>query len=278
MKVKQMRRLEQIPFEDRLELIQEGLVLIAKNVDTLLSESEKVWQSAPRAFLLLRSLAEEESGKAFILVDYVRPPRGVTRVQLSAHLSQVYSHLARGIYAEYYETHPATFGEVVEFVERQRVSYYLDGMEGFEWIFRNRIMQRREEAMYVDLVDVERELRWEAPDFTVKQFMTPTPRITGLLISMVCSGLLSARGLSVLRDIWASEELTTETSWQRCVAANRRFLDQMCEAGVDVPKNLANHVKNHFSFPLSQVDLSEKKIDYKELENHRDEAICMWEP
>lgn len=281
MKVRQLKQLEQIATSERLTWLAEGIALIAGSVSTMLREYDAVWKHAPRASMLLKSLAEEEAGKAFLLIDYARPPKGVSQKHLTQHLGRAYDHLARGIYAEYYNTRPASFGEVKDFVDRERVSFYLDGPEGFEWIFRNAILQRREEALYVDLVKGENELRWQTPDDwfeAIRPVYADHPAICKLLMVMVNTGLLTARALKVLQQVWSDISLTPETKWQECYQANIKFIQQIKEVGVQIPDRVAKKVQLELLFPLTELDLSVKPIDIKILEEQRDEAIRSWHP
>lgn len=281
MKVRQLKQLAQLSLGDRLEAVSEGLQILADNVEAHLEEREAVWDVAPRASVLLKTLAEEEAGKALLLVDYLRPPEGTPGDQVAAHLARAYSHLARGLYAEYYHTRPATFGEVARFVERERESLYLDGPEGFEWIFRNSIMQRREEAMYVDWVEVEGERSWQSPDAIIeltRPFRPLQPPSCQVLLGMRDGGLLRSTALRRLRDVWAELLLDQDTHWTDCLDANVRFLDRVEGDGVNVPEGVRALVVRNLLFPLTSLDTSKKKVDRRDLEEQRDEAIRNWKP
>ena len=224
MKERQLKRLAELALPDRLTAVAEGLKAIARSVEAQSEELERIHATAPRASLLLKTLAEEEAAKAFILIDYLRPPRGTPAAAVATHLGRAYDHVARGVYAFYYETSPASFAEVMEIVDRERVSLYLDGPEGFEWIFRNAILQRREEAMYVDWVDVEGEMRWQSPDLRARleeDMPFTRPPIVELLLHMEHGGLLTADSLDALRGVWSTTQLSAETHWMECFQANR---------------------------------------------------------
>lgn len=280
-KAKQLSRIAQLPGPERLEVMAEGIGLISESVRAMLQERDTVWETAPRGSLLLGTLAEEEAAKALILIDYVRPPQGTSPRELAAHIKRAYDHMARGVYVEYYHTRPASFGEVMEIVDRERVSLYLDGPEGFEWIFRNAIMQRREEAMYVDFVEVEGDLQWQSPDFRVRleEGMRPVPsRIGTLLLAMVDGGLLDAEGLRCLQDVWSSLDLRAETPWTECLRANRDFINSAGRVGKEVPESLQAHVERGLLFPLTRLDTSERAVDRQTLVDARDEAVRNWNP
>jgi len=100
---------------------------------------------------VLGNLAEEEATKVPILVDAVRCPR-TAQSERARMLGYFYDHLAKGIYAEVSKWSPMDFAEVMRGVEHQRVEHYLDGPNDVDWIFPNRITQRREDDLYVGYV------------------------------------------------------------------------------------------------------------------------------
>ena len=281
MKERQLRRLAELSLADRITAVSEGLELIARNVRAQSGEIENIHEIAPRASLLLKTLAEEEAAKAFLLVDYLRPPLGTSAEAVAAHLGRVYDHMTRGVYAFYYSTRPASFGEVKEIVEGERVSLYLDGPEGFEWIFRNQIMQRREELMYVDWIEVEGEMRWQSPDYRVRlEEGMPAPRsmIIRMLLAMEGNGLLKAGPLSRLRDVWSTKELSSDTHWVECSQANREFLNAVAAEGLEISEQHRAMVESSLLFPLTGLDTSTLRIDRRTLEEERDEAVRNWHP
>jgi len=173
-----------------------------------------------------------------------------------------------------------SIGEVKDIVDRERVNYYLDGPEGFEWIYRNAILQRREEIMYVDLVEEDSKLRWQTPDFWIEEaklIKECRPAICNLLIKTTESGLLTAHALKVLRQVWSKISLTPVTPWNECYQANIRFMQQVIKNDdIDIPEHVAAMVLNEFLFPLTGLNLSEEKIEHKSLEEKRNEAIRSW--
>ena len=105
----------------------------------------------PRGSWILNQAATEEASKFLMLVDAARCPRNL----LSNHLCnrKFYDHLARGIYAKACGWRPGSFGELRTYVERERQSHHLDGPNGFDWIYRNSLLEERENTMYVDYPD-----------------------------------------------------------------------------------------------------------------------------
>ena len=144
---RRMSRLEQMTESSKREAMSYGLAKIAENVRSLLTEVDRIGNTAARASTILTHIAAEEAGKGFIMVDYMRPYSDMSGEMRSRHLKNVYFHLARGIYVKYYESRPDTFREVQSIVDSYRVSHYLDGPNDVDWIFRNEIENERERVV-----------------------------------------------------------------------------------------------------------------------------------
>lgn len=139
MEPRSFKRIASLSPAERIPFISEGLALLAQNVAELLQEAKFCWPEAPRASAIAGSVAAEEAAKALMLVDYLRPPKGVDDARLSGHLGSVVDHVARGVYVESYEGRPIDFAEMRRFLDLVRQPYYLDGPTGYDWIFRNSI-------------------------------------------------------------------------------------------------------------------------------------------
>jgi AbiV family abortive infection protein len=137
--------------------LSEGLSLVAENASKLNDAIELLSsQKQFRAARVLLSVAEEEAAKYLILLDAARCPRHPQHL-LPRQLGYFNSHLAKGIYAEASWWRVATFDDLRQHVDRERASHYLDGPSDVDWIFRNAILRRREERLYVDYVEVDGE-------------------------------------------------------------------------------------------------------------------------
>lgn len=283
MEAREFQRLEELSAEETRARVAEGISLVADNVRDLLEQAESVREEAPRLAEVARIHAGEEAGKALILLDYVRPPTGVDQGSLSRHIRTAGSHLARGLYVQYYRMSPATFGEALDWIRRERRSHYLDGPEAVEWIFRNRILDRRESALYVDYVEQEGELRWRSPlEHTVRwegigRFLS-VPRICRVLLSLDRLALIEAEGLARLSRTWSDVELTEETRWGECRHLNDEWLMSCLEA--DLVRRDGDGVDDHLGFvrerlywPICGVDLSLHDVR-AEMEERRERAMA----
>jgi hypothetical protein len=153
----------QLPRRQRIETISEGLALIVENALILWREANEVsGLGRRRAVGILQAFAEEEAAKALLLFDSLRCPEN-QRANREALLRQFDKHLAKGIYAYYYNTRPADMREVSQIIEGERRLFYREGEYG-EFIAPNWILHNREAKLYVSyLRNGDGSHRWWAP-------------------------------------------------------------------------------------------------------------------
>ena len=160
MRIRAIADLCKLPKRDRLDVISEGLLHIIENFEAIESSACILAQhDSKRGYIVLHLLAQEEAAKFLILLDAVRCPNKQSD-KFSNQLKRFNDHLAKGIYSEYYATRPTIFSEVKNWITEECKQYYLDGPIGVEWIFRNDILQHREESIYVDYVEIDNKHRW----------------------------------------------------------------------------------------------------------------------
>lgn len=283
MKTREFQRLEELSADETRARVAEGVALVADNVRDLLEQAVSVREEAPRLAEIARIHAGEEAGKALILLDYVRPPASVDQGDLSRHIKTAGSHLARGLYVQYYRMSPATLGEALDWVRRKRRSHHLDGPEAVKWIFRNRILDSRESIFYVDYVEQEGELRWRSPlEHAVRwegivRFLS-VPRICRVLLALDRLALTEAEALARLSKTWSDVELTEETRWGECRQLNEEWLMSCLEAdlvrryGDGVDDDLA-FVRERFYWPICGLDLSVHEVG-GEVEERRERTMA----
>lgn len=270
MEVKRIRLLNQKSEDERRAIVAEGLTLIAQNVSDLCSEAKAIWKTAPRSARMALNVAEEEASKGILLIDYMRPYQGIDVKQRANHLKQFYSHLARGIYARYYEWRCAhTFSRVSEQVAKDRRSHYLDGPTGADYIFRNEPLENRESIMYVDLVSDEGNLRWVSPDSVKFRYQFygncfVLPEVCNRFMYLQSLGLLSGDALKVLAGVWRNESLIPETDWSTYADLNSRFLEECRHRGVVIAPN-GREVGDALLFPLCGLDLTPEMVELEGL-------------
>lgn len=286
MEPRSFKRIASLPLAERISFISEGLGLLAENVGGLLREARFCWPEAPRASAIAGSVAAEEAAKAIMLIDYLRPPKGVDDARLSDHLGSVVDHMARGAYVEAYEGRPIDFAEMRRYVDLVRMPYYLDGPTGYDWIFRNSIEAGREELFYVDAVHSGAGLEWLRPGATVELIKSVpgfarhdphVPRICTLLLDLHAAGLLQAEALGILRALWAPVELDDTTGWRDYDALNREFVERSQARGLVSDEHPLGRIVDRLLFPLCGVKLrgftaDERKRHRTELEQRQTNA------
>jgi AbiV family abortive infection protein len=277
MQPRALKRLLQRAVSERREVLAEGLALLSDNVAALDADIDLLTKAERgRSLSILARQADEEAAKALILLDIgrmdMRDEEGIGR-----QITHFYNHLARCIYAEVTQMSPADFAEVRRMVDSMRPSHFLDGPEGFEWIFRNRLLAAREEGLYVDYVHEEEGDRWVSPaDHDRIQFGGPSPAVRELIGSLTRLGATSAEGLDLAGEVWAEVELTDSTHWQVVVRANRAVVSGLIARGIaenQATQADVDRVIRSWTFPLSSLELTETKVRKVDLESERKRAL-----
>ena len=270
MQPRALKRLLQLSAERQLEVIAEGLDFVAENVAALGdSVSELVAGKQPRAVTMLSSQADEEAAKALILFDLVRMDQG-DQEAVARQISRFYSHLVRWIYVEVTQASPADFAEVRRMVDRMRPSHYLDGPNEVDWVFRNELLARREENLYVDYVHDDEGDRWVTPaksDDLALSFGGPPTALWDLLGSFRRAGFMSPQGLAIIREEWLEVAIEDSTHWQEILKINRAVVHRLVDEGLArnaKPEDM-ERIVDCWTFPMSGLDLSEVKVPISEL-------------
>lgn len=248
-----------------LHEISKGIGRIVEYADNLGSLADRlVDMGEHRGARTVRTLAEEEAAKVFILVDAVRCPPSETRYR-SRTLMGYYSHLAKHIYSEACWWRSANFAEVQRAIEEERLPYYLDGPNDVDWIFPNSAKADRERAMYVDYVqDITKqngERYWVSPltdpELGRYQLSTPTSLVAAQALHHV--GLTTPAGLSIVADVWRSFRPTPSTTFPELSGKIKETLEGVIEMQLALEGDLnvlAKTVISHWPFPLWSLDLT----------------------
>lgn len=270
METRQFNQFENLSAEETRETLAEGLGLIVEHVEDLQAKANRIEDDAPRLAEIARTLAKEEAGKAFVLIDYLRPTAEISDGERSSHLAYAADHMARLVYVRYYGTRPASFEEATRIIERNRRSHYLEGPEAVEWVFRNRMIDEREKLLYVDYVEREGETEWRSPVGAAERMLETgtlvsrfSPWSSDLLLAMNESGLLEPEPLRLLGETWEEVELTPEFRWGDCLQLNRDWLESCHEADVispDAEEGQLGLILDRFLFPLCGLDLRRNDV------------------
>lgn len=273
-----LKRLLQLPNKERFPRISEGLGLLVEQVAALDSDLSALAKAERwRGFDILAAQADEEAAKALILLDFVRMDPS-NRKASARQLGYFYNHLARCIYVEMVQMRSAEFAEVRGLIDMMRQSHYLDGPNDVDWIFRNELLARREESLYVDYIHEEEGERWVTPASNDRFMYPPSPEpIRKLVGALHRLGAMSPKGLAIIADHWSPVAPEEQTHWQEVVAINRAIIEELIDADLVTDEALAedgSFAVQHWPFPMGSLDLSVRKVDISELEAERDS----WHP
>lgn len=233
-----------------------GMRAVLRNALSLAEDARSLAENGcHRSTALLSGLAEEEGAKYFVLLDAVRSTKGAVRAN---QLKRFNDHLAKGLYANYVSIAPASFGEVLNFLDGKRQSLYLDGPNDIDWIFRNQILQNREEIMYVDYVDMGDEHQWVEPTPPVSGFFRfCEPRSVSFANSLSLAGFDDPRALATIAELWRGVTFNPEDHWIKCHDFNNKTLHSLAERNLLTEYGATNAARIAWDwlFPLHSADL-----------------------
>ncbi|MBN2286559.1 MAG: AbiV family abortive infection protein [Tissierellales bacterium] len=268
MKIKAINDLCQVSDEKLFSQVSEGMKLVIENCSHLYSDANYLLDNNRyRGYQVIKNIALEESAKFMILFDAIRCER-LNNENFSKQLKRYNDHLPKGIYSEYYNIRPATYKEVIDWVNSQRYEYYLDGPSDVDWIFYNSILFNRENRMYVDYVEMDGTYQWITPENHSDEWSVSTtiPSIIPLTIDMFLLGYSKPESLKEIASIWRPIVFSEEFHWQDLLALNRQTLDILKEKSLleNINETKEKNIIYHLLFPLHSIELK-KKVDKDEL-------------
>ena len=280
MKAKAIKDLNQLSDSDLVIKVSEGLELI---IDHILSIEADVKflaeQNKHCGFNILESVLKEESAKFLILFDAVRCPR-VPPDNFSKQLARFNDHLAKGIYSLVYNFRPADFGEIKRAIERECHEYYLDGPNDFDWIFRNEILQMREENIYVDYIESDGDHMWLTP----KRYYHPEMHASTFYLKPVVfevasalwhAGFTKPNSLLSIANKWRSIQMTDDFDWRQLRKLNIKTLEDIDKMNLLNTKEskIFTSIIDKWLFPLHSLDIRIIKVNKEKLREIRDQRF-----
>jgi hypothetical protein len=216
---------------------------------------------------ILSVIGEEEAAKVLILLDAVRCPPSKDKERRRT-LGYFYDHAAKTIYAETCQWYPANFAEVVRLIELERPKWYLDGPTGTEWVFYNRNLRRREDALYVGYEREEtegiekREGYWRSPLHSVAGSHL-TKNVFAVCRALDQMGGLTREALVVVMAIWRQIELCPLTTSSEMKRWNRSTFEEFEKRGLlrEVSDKAFSMAIDHWPVPLWSIDVGRPKDD-----------------
>ena len=276
---------DHIGWDELVPVLGAGLRLLGDHVATLVDTLSRMGTpELAQGRKVVELVADEEAAKVLIVLDLARAGRNDTAV--SSRLRQAfYDHHARLLYGYVYEMSPADYREVVQHVERVRVSHYLDGPNDTDWVFRNALVEGREETLYVDLVHrgVGEPDQWVTPLNRSVPCWGGLSTVVRVVMALRRMGVVSEQGLRVCRDVRAGVRLcgqrdqaagVEQTPWQGSADLNRQVVEQVFDpVGGQVEDEDVRLVRDHWGFPLGELDLREKPVPVSELRDVQASAV-----
>lgn len=285
MRPKAIADLAQLSNEDFFKSVARGLDHIGENVLKIMEDANRLEQAqGVRGVHILTTMASEEAGKFLILMDAVRCPRDDPK-RFVAQLRRFNDHLAKGIYAESCEGLMGSFGSHREWIDDERKEYFLDGPNEVDWIFRNEILQRREQSLYVDYVDLDGDHNWWSPhdqnrylggERRGEPLPLRLPRSVRLVKAMTEVGFVAPEALAVIAAQWRGIILPDDFQHFHLHALNADTLKRLDGAGLlrrHEPSTRSDIIEI-WPFPLHSLDLSIIKVDQRTLKAAQDR----WSP
>jgi hypothetical protein len=262
-------RLADLPDEKLFPALETGLALLVKNTTCLADAASALSASGQlRPARILASHTEDEAGKFLVLMDAARCPRD----KLQSHLKRAKYHLARLLYAETAKLSPATFQELTRYLDDHRDSHYRDGHVGVEWVFRNSLIYWREQALYVDYVELEGgACEWQDPGRF--EFLAGRPHMfaADLVSALAKAGLHRAPALEVMATVWRSfTPIDTTHITEIRELARKTFEELESRKLLTGDSDAWERILQDWTFPLWAVDLDERQISRKALLEQRD--------
>lgn len=276
MRPRAIKDLAQLSDTALFEQVATGLGLIITNARRLYESARALSEGKHfHGAHVLEALSKEEASKYLILVDAIRCPRAPGK-NFTEQLGRFNSHLVKGLYAEAYWMRPATLEQLQDYLQHYREDFYLDGPNDVDWIFRNDILRRREEALYVDYVAHGEDHTWSDPGYAM-DFYNPTDTgsllIAGLLHDV---GMSTPNALAVVAEIWRTVAILPRTHWSEIRKLNIRTLECLNSKGLlqERPDSDYEDIVNRWQFPLCTLELSPLEVHIESLR----EKQRLWTP
>ncbi len=272
MRVKAICDLNQLSDEDLFKKVSEGMSCIIENSTKIYSDARKLIEKrGHRGHQILRNVASEEAAKFMILLDAIRCDRPSSD-EFSKQLKKFNDHLAKGIYAEYYEIKPADFKEVLRWVDNERQEYYLDGPNDVDWIFHNWTLQQREERIYVDYMENDGEHQWLSPErydtmLENRLSFELVPKVIQLSATLHSLGISKPKALELIASKWRPIKMDDSFSWQDLRTLNKETLEELENKRLLENSNESTErdIIDNWLFPIYSIKIRIVEVDKKKL-------------
>jgi len=260
--LRQARKLVNLPHDERIAFISEGLPILLESARGLYVASQAV-SHMPRESAVLKGHAEEEAAKILILMDIVRCPRKLIAGRIGTQMGWYYDHLARLLYAEACRWRPINLKELRSIIDRRRVTHYLEGGMG-EYIVPNDLIYRRETRLYADIEALDDgTIQWIAPSGYTGLFeAAPDALVVAEALSVF--GVFSVEGLKAVSTVWSEVDFQDETSSHESDRLIEATLQQLIDKHLSSDAANEDHLGSlygRWQMPLYALDMKAKEVD-----------------
>ncbi|TDO14614.1 hypothetical protein EV580_2747 [Mycobacterium sp. BK086] len=269
MEPRSLKRLLNLPKNERNAVVAEGLRLLGDYVEELQADAQDMHDNGRSpAAAVLDVFTAEQAASFMILLDLVRAGWDADQLRVNEQIKRFQNHLARGLYVEAYSGLPATLRELREYLTFHRRSHYLDGPNDVDWIFRNDILEKREGPLYVDYIAYETGGKWETP-LSRDHSYRMVPKIVDVVRSLHRAGISQEQALNHVADVWLHVDLADlDMHWQDVRKAN---IEVLTRTGVTEQTKLdAQQAVEGWIHPLNMLEMSFIEVTPSELEAERD--------
>lgn len=218
---------------------------------------------------VLSLISEEEAAKCLILIDAVRCPRNSTL--LSDHLRKFNDHLAKALYSEGCYVAAPDFEYFINYIDNERKEFQIDDPTDFDEIWKNRLVSGREEAMYVDYIEMDDTSHvWLIPDKN-EFFLDETSLALLLAKAFYDTGCTTAAALQVIAEFWRNRTLAPSFTYSELQELNSQTLDELDKHNLLKDKSELNLriIINTWKFPIYSIDTKIFKGNKEELQKFR---------
>jgi len=266
MRPKAIKDLLQLSDKDFFIQISIGYEQILKHAVSLDDDSRYLAkQKRVESNRVLSLIAEEESAKCLILMDAVRCPR-VPQSLLCKHLLNFNDHLAKALYSEACYVMADDFAELINYVDNERKPFYLDGPNDYDWIWRNRLVSRREEALYVDYTEMDDGNHiWLIPN--KKQFWIEDTSFASLLSkAFYDAGCTTASSLQVISEFWRGRSISPSLTYLELRDLNIQTLDELNKRNLlqKQSESVFRTIIDTWTFPMYSLEMKMFKVSNEE--------------
>lgn len=268
MRIKAICDLNQLSDTKLLNEVSKGMYLIINNSMKIYSDAQKLIEmDGLRGHQILKNIASEKAAKFFILLDAIRCGRE-NNDAFSKQLKRYNNHLAKGLYAEYYETKPSNFKEVREWIDKERQEFYLDGPNDVDWIFHNWTLQQREEKIYVDYMENDGEHQWLSPEryddmLKNKLLFKLDPKVIQISATFYNMGITKPEVLKLIASKWRPVKMKNNFTLKKVQKLNKETLEELEDNHLleNVDKSATKLIIDNWLFPIYSISMTKIKVN-----------------